>query len=76
MIVRLLHTPYQAPNANVYAERWIRTVREECLNHLLILNEIHLWRVLKTFDDYYNGVLGGIINDYYRLRGSTPMDIS
>jgi hypothetical protein len=30
------------PNANTYAEPWIQTVREECLSHLLILNEKHL----------------------------------
>jgi transposase InsO family protein len=53
--VRVIPTPYRAPNANAYAERWVRTVREECLDHILILNETHLWRVLKEYvDDYYN----------------------
>jgi putative transposase len=52
--VRVVRTPIQAPNANTYAERWIRTVREECLRHLLILNEKHLHRVLQAFIDYYN----------------------
>jgi putative transposase len=52
--VRVIHTPFQAPNANAYAERWVRTVREECLDHLLILNRAHLRRVLNTFIDYYN----------------------
>ncbi len=47
-------TPYRAPNANAYAERWVRTVREECLNHLLIFNEAHLRGVLKEYVDYYN----------------------
>ena len=40
-------TPYQAPNANAFAERWIRSAREECLDQLLIFNEAHLWRVLE-----------------------------
>jgi hypothetical protein len=44
----------RTPNANAYAERWVRTVREECLNHLLILNQSHLRRVLKTYTEYYN----------------------
>lgn len=49
----------QAPNANAYAERWVRTVREECLDHVLseiglILNQTHLRRVLKTYTEYYN----------------------
>ena len=52
---QVIHTPFQAPYANAYAERWIRTVREECLDHLLFLNETHLWLVLKTFNDYFNG---------------------
>jgi transposase InsO family protein len=52
--VRVIRTPIQAPNANAYAERRIRTVREECLNHLLILNEKHLCRVLQSFIETYN----------------------
>jgi putative transposase len=50
----IIQTPFQAPNANAFAERWVRTVREECLDQILILNEPHLRRVLKTYDDYYN----------------------
>lgn len=47
-------TPLQAPNANAYSERWVRTVREEFLDHILIINEAHLCRALKEFIDYYN----------------------
>jgi hypothetical protein len=35
-------------------ERWVRTVREECLDHILIINEAHLRRVLNEFLGYYN----------------------
>jgi len=53
--LRIIPTPYQAPNANSYSERWVRTAREECLDHILILNETHLRRVLGEFiNDYYN----------------------
>jgi transposase InsO family protein len=52
--VESIHTPYRAPNANAVAERWVRTVREECLDHLLILSERHLRQVLATYIDYYN----------------------
>ncbi|MBW8009638.1 MAG: transposase [Chloroflexi bacterium] len=51
----VIHTPFQAPNANAFAERWVRSVREECLDHILILNTFHLKRVLLEYvDDYYN----------------------
>ena len=51
----VLPTPFRAPNANAYAERWVRTARDECLDHFLILNDAHLQRVLNEFTDrYYN----------------------
>jgi putative transposase len=55
--IQVIPTPFQAPNANAHAERWVRTVREECLDHILVLNEKHLKRVLDEFvADYYNVV--------------------
>jgi putative transposase len=47
-------TPYRAPNANAYAERWVRSVREECLDHLLLINERHAEHVLREYGQYYN----------------------
>ena len=38
-------TPIKTPNANAYAERVVRTIREECLDHILILNQTHLKNV-------------------------------
>ena len=52
--IDILRTPFKAPNANAVAERWVRTVREECLDHLLIFNAVHLRRVLNAFVAYYN----------------------
>lgn len=52
--VHVIHTPFHAPNANAYAERWVRTVREECLDHILVLNVAHLQRVLLEYTEYYN----------------------
>jgi putative transposase len=51
---QVILTPYRAPNANAYAERWVRSVREECLDHLLIINEQHLHLVLCEYGQYYN----------------------
>jgi transposase InsO family protein len=52
--VEVLVTPVQAPNANACAERWIRTVRAECLDWLLIVGRQHLERVLRVYVDHYN----------------------
>lgn len=103
--INIILTPYRAPNANAYAERWVRTVPTERLDLILILNVAHLRRVLQVYiDDYYNvarphqgirqqtpiprnqpvntgtvqrrKVLGGIISDYYRASGNTPVYLS
>ncbi len=52
--IEIVRTPFRAPRANAVAERWVRSVRHECLDHLLILNQRHLMRVLKEYIDYYN----------------------
>jgi len=51
----VLLTPVQAPRANAYAERWVRTVRAECLDWLLILSRGHLEQVLRVSVRQYNG---------------------
>jgi transposase InsO family protein len=53
--IQILKTPFRTPNANAYAERFVRTVRSECLDHLLVLNEAHLERVLRSYARHYNG---------------------
>ena len=52
--IDVIPTPLRAPNANAYAERWVRSLREECLDNLLILNEAHLRNVLNEYLGYYN----------------------
>jgi putative transposase len=47
-------TPVQAPNANAYAERWIGTVRAECLDWLLIIGRGHLEQVLRIYTQHYH----------------------
>jgi transposase InsO family protein len=50
----IIRTPFRAPKANAVAERWVCSVRHECLDQLLTLNQRHLGRVLKEYTDYYN----------------------
>jgi putative transposase len=50
----VLVTPVQAPNANAYAERWVRTVRTECLAWLLIISRGHFEQVLRIYVRHYN----------------------
>jgi putative transposase len=53
--VEILQTPFRTPNANAFAERFVRTVRSECLDHLLVVNELHLERILSGYARHYNG---------------------
>jgi putative transposase len=52
---QILQTPFRTPNANAYAERFVRTVRTECLDHLLIVNARHLEHILRIYAQHYNG---------------------
>jgi len=52
--IEIVRTPFRAPQANAVAERFVRTVRAECLDWLLILNESHLRRVLAEFTEHYD----------------------
>jgi putative transposase len=53
--VDIVRTPIAAPKANAIAERFVGTVRRECLDWLLISGRRHLERVLEVFVDHYNG---------------------
>jgi putative transposase len=52
--VEIIRTPIRSPTANAIAERFVRTVRGECLDWLLIFNRRHLERVLRVFSHHYN----------------------
>ena len=53
--IRIIRTPIRAPRANAIAERFIGTVRRECLDRLLITGPRHLDAVLREFAQHYNG---------------------
>ncbi len=52
--VEVLRSPPRAPKTNAYAERWVSTVRRECLDRMLIFGERQLMRVLADYEDHYN----------------------
>ena len=64
---RVIKTPVRAPRANAFAERWVRTARKECLDHLLILGRRHLERTLREFEGHYNAA-----RPHRGLRLSSP----
>ena len=77
MKIKGIPTPYGAPNANAFCERLVRTVRQECLNHMIIFNEQHLYKVLKEYFGWYHHArfhqgLQGIPDPYPEIQKPKP----
>ncbi len=52
--IRVVQTPFQAPNANAYAERFVRSIKHECLNRVIPFGARHLRRTLAEFVEHYH----------------------
>jgi transposase InsO family protein len=52
--IEIIKTPYHAPRTNAVCERFLRSVRQECLDHLIIFREKQLQRVLNHYVAYFN----------------------
>jgi len=52
--IETIRTPVRSPCANAYAERFVRTIRSECLDHLLVVSRRHLQSVLDEYVRHYN----------------------
>jgi putative transposase len=80
--IEIIRTPFRAPRANAFAERWVGTVRRECLDWLLIGGRRQLERVLRVYVDHYNahrphralGLIPPTPEPRLRLVRSSPPD--
>jgi putative transposase len=52
--IRMVQTPFQTPNANAYAERFVRSIKHECLNRVIPFGERHLRRTIAEFVEHYH----------------------
>lgn len=52
--IQPIKTPYQAPNANAYAERFVRSIKEECLDRMILFGEGHLRRAIDQYIEHYH----------------------
>jgi putative transposase len=52
--IRVVPTPYRAPNANAYAERFVRSIKEECLDRIIPIGERHFRRAVPEFIQHYH----------------------
>ena len=70
--IRIIRTPVRAPRANAIAERFIGTLRRECLDHLLITGPRHLTVVLQEYIEHYNMHRPHRSLDQHPPAGTTP----
>jgi putative transposase len=52
--IEILKTPVEAPRANAYCERFLGSLRRECLDYMLILSDRHLWHIVTDYVAYLN----------------------
>ena len=52
--IRVVLTPYRAPNANAYAERFVRSIKEECLSRVIPFGERRLRRTIVEYVEHYH----------------------
>jgi transposase InsO family protein len=72
--IETVRTPIRAPRANAFAERWVRTVRGECLDHLIIVTRAQAERALRRYVGHYNAERPhlGLGLDTPHPRGEVP----
>jgi len=79
--VEVIRTPFRAPNANAYAERFVRSIKEECLNKLILFGEGRLRDAIQEFVDHYHSErnhqgLGNELIEPVADQAGTPGQVS
>jgi putative transposase len=54
--IKVKRIPYRSPNLNAFAERYVQSVKQECLDQFIVFGESHLEYLLREYEDYYNTV--------------------
>lgn len=54
--IKVKRIPYRSPNLNAFAERYVQSVKQECLDQFIVFGESHLEYLLREYEDYYNSV--------------------
>jgi transposase InsO family protein len=52
--IEVIHTPFEAPRANAICERFVGSLRRECLDHVLVIGGLYLIRILKEYVTYFD----------------------
>jgi len=72
--IRVIRTPVRAPKANAFAERFVATVRRECLDWLLIITHRQLEGVLRVYVDHSTAIARIAVSDWSHHSRETPTD--
>jgi len=77
--VEIIRTPYQAPNCNAYAERFVRSIKSECLSRMMLFGESGLRHAVSSYIAHYNRErphqgIGNVVIDGTGEAGTSPVE--
>jgi hypothetical protein len=72
--IRVVQTPFQAPNANAYAERFVRSIKHECLNRVIPFGERHLRQTIAEYVEHYHRERNHQGLDNELIDGAPPIE--
>ena len=77
--VEIIRTPHQAPNCNAYAERFVKSVKSECLGRMMLLGEAGVRHAVASYVEHYNRErphqgIGNVVIDGTSEVGTGPVE--